>query len=331
MEAVSVEASGQADDGQGREAAAEATSAASNTPLTGFWRRLAAFVMDWIILALVGNVLALVLFDPLAALGGWARVVGFVVALGYFGLFDSAACGAGTPGKRVAGLRVVDGAGRGISLPRSFMRAALLAAPFLFNGMIVTMADASMAERVFAGLMGGWAVAALYFAACNRVTRQALHDVALGTFVVYGEASRRALEGLAFWRPHMLVVLLLLVAGVPCSMAGLPIFLRAAPGTWDSVTEAPAGVPQARAGWIFFSPATGPARICDRATIMLRGAGVDDERVARQFAGELARRFHCRVEGKLSVRLYYGFDIGFAAGRKYRDFVLGEDAFADRP
>src|SRR5208283_1622002 len=59
---------------------------APSTQLTicGFWRRIVALVIDYIVLWLFGEVLGLFLFDFFAHLGGWGRLVGFGVALVYF-------------------------------------------------------------------------------------------------------------------------------------------------------------------------------------------------------------------------------------------------------
>lgn len=307
-------------------------SAAPSAPLTGFWRRLAAFVMDWIVLALVGNILGQVLFEPLAAIGAWDRVVGFVIALVYFGWFDSGRAGSGTPGKRVAGLVVVDKTGRPISLLRSVARAALLTAPFLFNSMSPVSTGASLAERAVNGLGGGLVIAALYYAACNRRTRQGLHDLATGTFVVYGSASQPSIDGLAPWRPHMLIVLFLVATGVPASMAGFPVGISFAPSMGFEATQAPhGGVPEVRSAFISYAPPTGGPRTCQYVTVGLRGPGVDDETLARRIGGDMARRAHCHIHSTLPVRMYYGFDLGFAAGQKYRDYVLDEALFTGQP
>jgi len=300
--------------------------------LVGFWRRLAAFAMDWIILGLIGNVLGQLLFDPLASLGGGGRVVGFAIAIAYFGLLDSGRLGGRTPGKRVMGLRVVDREGRMIALPRSLLRAAILSAPFVFNGMILVMSSATPAERAFGGLMGGWVMAALYVAAFNRATRQGIHDLATGSFVVHGAASPDSLQRVSLWRPHALVAALFIVVGVPAAMAGYPVFLTFAPQVTVESSRPPQGdSPEVRAAWVNFSTATDSPRTCKSVTVLLSGAGINDVSVARRMAGTLTARAHCRIGAKLFVRLLYGFELGFATSRRYSDHVLDERGFAPQP
>lgn len=305
---------------------------AGKTPLAGFWRRLAAFVIDGILLGLAGNMVGQILFDPLAFIGGWGRLIGFTIAVAYFGLFDSGRFGAATPGKRVAGLRVVDAAGHAVSLPRSLIRAVLLTAPFVFSGMILVISEASLVELIFSGLAAGLVAASLYMAAFNRGTRQGLHDLAVGTYVVLGSASRTSLEGLAMWRPHALIAASLLVVSVSASMLGYPVWVKFSPGVSVEATLPPhGGAPVLRAAWMMYSPAQGGPRTCDHLTVMLRGTGVDDEALARRIASAMALHFHCHIETHLSVRMLYLFDLGFAAGRKYRDFMLDEASFSHSP
>lgn len=309
--------------------------AAAETPrvsLAGFWRRLGAFAVDWMILALGGYIVGQLLFDQLAWLGGWDRLVGFVAATLYFGLLDSGRFGASTPGKRALGLRVVDAAGRVMSLPRSVLRASVLVAPIMFSGTILVMSDASYGERAASGLMGGLAAASFYMVALNRSTRQGLHDLASGAFVVRGRASRQAMNGLTLWRAHLPIAAIFVVIGVPISMAGYPVYIAFAPSAWSQATLLPSlGPPLVRAAWIRWTPVQGTPRTCTGVTVALRGTGLDDEAIARRVAQGLVSRFHCHVDTDLPVRMVYGFDLGFAGGHRYRDYVIAADQFPGQP
>ena len=82
-------------------------------PIAGFWRRVAAFVVDGLILALVGEALGLSLFDFFVRLGPWGRCVGMAVALAYFVPQESSRSGQSL-GKRLLRIRVVDAQGRSL-------------------------------------------------------------------------------------------------------------------------------------------------------------------------------------------------------------------------
>jgi hypothetical protein len=85
------------------------------TPIAGFWRRLTAFVIDCLILSVPTLLLGLALFRWVAGLGPTGRLIGFVVALLYFGVLNSHFGGGQTLGKRLLGIRVIDRSGKLLS------------------------------------------------------------------------------------------------------------------------------------------------------------------------------------------------------------------------
>ncbi|QWT20824.1 RDD family protein [Bacillus sp. NP157] len=303
-------------------------------PMAALWRRWLAFLIDWIILSLGGAIAGLVLFEPFARMGLWCRVLGFAIAVIYFGIFDSGWGGAGSPGKKVLSIRVVDGAGRVIAVWRALLRAAVICVPVLLNGMLLFPAEAPLGARALEGLVGGLLLASLYLLVFNAGTRQGLHDLATGTFVIRGSASREAMAGYTFWRPHLAIASVFLVVAVPISLAGLPVFLRFTPAMNHQVLTPPVGGQVAILGaWMNMNPATGPARHCTSMKVLLGGSGVgiDDPQLARLVAMRLAPRAHCHLEGPLPVRMQYGFDLGFASGVGFRDLVLDEAGLTRSP
>lgn len=50
--------------------------------ISGFWRRIGAFVIDSAILGGAGYGLGLIFEKQFVELGGWSRLVGFCIALG---------------------------------------------------------------------------------------------------------------------------------------------------------------------------------------------------------------------------------------------------------
>jgi uncharacterized RDD family membrane protein YckC len=109
----------------------------------GFWIRFVAYLIDAIILGVVGSVLAAVFgisllsadidhYDPTV------NLVSFVVGWLYFALFESSERGA-TPGKMAMGLRVVTGDGRRLSFLNATGRyfAKIVSAAILCIGFIM--------------------------------------------------------------------------------------------------------------------------------------------------------------------------------------------------
>lgn len=154
-------------------------------PIAGFWRRLAAMLVDGLLLGGVGLVLGAVFSDRFQNIGQWGRGLGLVVALLYFAVANSSLASGQTLGKRWLGVRVVGGDGRPISVGRSLARAVILDTPFFLNGMLLPAWLDSWPAHLAAALVvfgGGFGI--VYFYVCNRATRQSLHDLLCGTYVV---------------------------------------------------------------------------------------------------------------------------------------------------
>ncbi|KJV27767.1 RDD family protein [Luteibacter yeojuensis] len=303
-----------------------ATPAATPAALAGIWRRWAAFLIDWVILSLGGFIAGLVLFDVFVAMGVWTRVMGFAIATTYFGIFDSGWGGASSPGKKVLGIRVVDNGGRVIGMPRAFLRAALICAPLILNSFYAVR-QGDYAHLAVNGLFGGWMVGSLYMLAFNRGTRQGLHDLATRTFVIRGRATRLGLSGYRFWRPHLMIVLGIFALLLPVALAGLPIFLHFAPGSMMRAEKVPVGpveVVNAKLSWKLRKGGAGGKPECRAALVYLTGPGIDDASLARKVAMALVARSPCQVVTNLSVRMQYGYDMGFSSGTAYRDYLIDE-------
>jgi len=60
-----------------------------STSISGFWRRVGALAIDTVVLGLAGMIVGVVLFDPLARMGGYERLIGFAIAWAYFGILNS--------------------------------------------------------------------------------------------------------------------------------------------------------------------------------------------------------------------------------------------------
>jgi uncharacterized RDD family membrane protein YckC len=182
-----------------------ADQAPAQAVISGFWRRLLAFILDGLLLGLVGVVLGLFWFDPLARLGGWGRLLGFCASLVYFGVLNSAIGGGQTFGKRVMRVRVVDRSGQPISPGRSFLRYTVLGAPYFLNHLLIppSLLMSPIGLPIVFILLGfGGAIVYLYI--FNRRTRQSLHDLVAGTFVTRTTPPGYVVGSI--WRPHLIVV-----------------------------------------------------------------------------------------------------------------------------
>jgi uncharacterized RDD family membrane protein YckC len=182
-----------------------ADQAPAQAVISGFWRRLLAFILDSLLLGSVGFALGLFWFDPLARLGGWGRLLGFCVSLVYFGLLNSAIGGGQTLGKRAMKIQVVDRSGHPISPGRSFLRYTVLGAPYFLNHLLVPPgAMMSLIGLVIGFILFGLGGAIVYLSIFNRRTRQSLHDLVAGTFVTRTTPPGQVVGSIR--RPHLMVV-----------------------------------------------------------------------------------------------------------------------------
>jgi uncharacterized RDD family membrane protein YckC len=152
----------------------------------GFWRRLGALVVDALVLGAVGFPLGLLLGERFAPVGTPARLIGLLVIVPYLGILGSQIGNGQTLGKRVLRLRVVDADGRCLPLSRAFARAALLSLPWIFNGIrFGSPGPVVLAMLWFAGiLIFGLGGAIIGTFVLNRPTRQGLHDLFVGSYVI---------------------------------------------------------------------------------------------------------------------------------------------------
>ncbi|MGE5270372.1 MAG: RDD family protein [Thiohalocapsa sp.] len=198
--------------------------AAELAPLAGFWRRLSALVLDLLILGVPLLLLGLVLFDWAASLGQAGRLLGFVLALAYFGLLNSEIADGQTLGKRLMDIRTVDGAGNPLSLGRSVVRFLVVAVPYFLNGIALATSHGAwrtislVVDSVLSVVALGGLSATFYLYVFNRRTRQGLHDLAVGSYVVRGAAAAMP-SGLAVPRLHLAVVTCLFAVALVAPVA----------------------------------------------------------------------------------------------------------------
>lgn len=154
-------------------------------PIAGFWRRFFAWIVDTLLLGLIGVVIGW-LFAPLwYQIGPYGRLVGLPIIVIYFGLLNSRIGGGQTLGKRWLKIAVRDRQNRPISIGRSLLRIVILAAPVELNGWPLPIFEVPVLAWLLEIIVFGIGGAILYTMVFNRRTRQGLHDLLCGTYVVH--------------------------------------------------------------------------------------------------------------------------------------------------
>ncbi|HEY0701194.1 MAG TPA: RDD family protein [Candidatus Acidoferrales bacterium] len=197
------------------EAPASTALLPASRALAGVWRRTLAFIIDACILGLPAAVLAVPFFDFLSRLAPWAKLIGFCIALPYFAILDSRIGGGQTLGQRLLAVEVVDASGQNISFGKSLLRYFIFAVPYFLNRLELsqsgTPAIVLWATSLIIFGVGG---STFYLMLFNRHSRQGLHDLAVGSYVVdahdYGPVAARPI-----WPTHrtIMATLVLILVG----------------------------------------------------------------------------------------------------------------------
>lgn len=299
---------------------------AGSLEIAGFWRRIVALAIDATALGFVGTILGAFFFDPLAQMGACARLIGFAIALTYFGVGNSRITGGQTLGKRLLRIRVVAADSRSLSLPRSLVRCVVLVVPFFLNGLwldaksVPTLLGYLLALVFFGGLP-----AIVYLYLFNRRTRQSLHDLAVGSYVVPAEATEQASSFPRLWHGHLGVVAILAVAAL-----GAPALLQrfAAGQDWKDLTamqRALSGRPhvmqaQVVRGWTL---SAGKETRYLQSLLRLDAPLVDDSAFAQDVARQMVDAASEPItEDTVTVTLVHGYDMGIASMWKKHSYVF---------
>ncbi|WCN13647.1 RDD family protein [Marinomonas mediterranea] len=286
----------------------------------GFWRRIGALFIDTLVLGIFGYVVGLLLEDAFVQLGGWGRLIGFFVSITYFGVMNSSLSNGQTIGKKILNIKVVDSSNSTISLPKSFLRYSFLAVPFSLNGAQITneaLLSYLMYPLSFIIFGGLFSISYLYV--FNRVTRQSLHDLVVGTYVVNAEVSSEELNSV--WKPHLGVVAGLFIAAalVPAFTSGLAksepfkglLATQEAINSNEAVKYA--GVTEGSSTFTSSDSGSTTTTYVNTQAFLFEN-NVDDPDTAKQLAQTIIKTYPESLNKNLiQVTLTYGYDIGIAS------------------
>lgn len=154
--------------------------------ICGFWRRICAFFIDGALLGIVGIAIGVIAYDFFAELGGGGIILGFIIAFLYYGILNSSIGNGQTIGKRLLKLQVVGKGMETISPAKSFLRFTVFGVPYFLNGAIIPSGITShYIISLILGIIVFFGCASIvYLYLFNRITRQSLHDLVAGTYVI---------------------------------------------------------------------------------------------------------------------------------------------------
>ncbi|KQV86293.1 hypothetical protein ASD15_29955 [Massilia sp. Root351] len=279
-----------------------------------------------LILGIIGLAAGALFGAQFAALGAWGTVVGFIVTLAYFGFTESRTGGGQSLGKRALNLRVVSRTGEALSAPAAFVRAAVLCVAYFLNGAGFDFGRANQWGAVgISVLIFGLIFSMVYMLIFNRRTRQSIHDLAVGAFVVKGGPGKGGLPTGPIWRGHAAVVG---VAILVMSVGGLLIskhFLQTEPlanlALIQQKIDALPGVDRVGVNLNSLSSNNGTTtRLFINAVV--DASAPNQEVLARRIAQVALTNYPAaRRQHAIAVTLSSGYDIGIASWWRSTNYV----------
>jgi uncharacterized RDD family membrane protein YckC len=153
-------------------------------PIAGFWRRYIAWSIDTLLLGVVGLVIGFAFSTFFYSIGPYGRPIGLLFILPYFGIMNSKMGGGQTLGKRLMKIAVRNKNNEPIGLDRSIIRIIILYIPVFFNGWAIPLFQNIIVAWFVSLIVFGLGGAILYTMIFNRKSRQGIHDLLVGTYVV---------------------------------------------------------------------------------------------------------------------------------------------------
>ncbi|HTD27830.1 MAG TPA: RDD family protein, partial [Xanthomonadaceae bacterium] len=228
-------------------------------------------------------------------------------------------------------VRVVDAQGQLLSLPRSLLRYAVLGIPFFANGLPIDPESAMSAPLgyVLALVVFGGMFAVIYLYLFNRRTRQALHDLVVGSYVERVDRAANPVPFPVIWNGHIVVVVLFAIFALSTPLAAIRLantrtFADILPLYRTLSTQPHVMTAQVTRNWASFNGSTSHYL---QSSLRLDAPLIEDSAMAKRIVQMMAKADRdIRTEDVVVVALVYGYDMGIASGweRHVYSFKPGE-------
>ena len=308
--------------------------------IAGFWQRFFGFAIDSVLVGLIGYGLGFFFFDYLAHLSALGRVgLGAAIALLYFVPLNSRIGTGRTIGKLLVRTRVVGRGGKPVGLGRSFIRYVVLAIPFFLNGaplpprMYLSPIFSVLVSLAVFGLGGS----IIYLLIFNRRTRQSLHDLIAGTYVVEYSGELDPVTARS-WRGHIVCVCLILLISVAVPIATRPLmnsdFFKPLLALQERIMKEPEvsyatvfeGATKLRSTKVSFTKSV------LAVTVKVRQKPADFDQEANKIAAIILSGDYPRAleKDQIKISIAYGFDIGIVHLWQWQISVHSPKEWQDR-
>jgi uncharacterized RDD family membrane protein YckC len=172
--------------------------------VASFWRRIFAFLVDIVTTAVPCAFVGFTFHRFFAESKLAGDLLGFFITLPYFAILGSCFGGGQTLGQRIMRIRVVDREGRCLSLERSFLRYLILLIPLQLSEAEIPTSAPGL-KMLVSWLLPVLVALIVYLYLFNVRTRQSLHDLAVGAYIVDAD-TKGHIETKRFWKWHWAVL-----------------------------------------------------------------------------------------------------------------------------
>lgn len=295
--------------------------------VSGLIRRFLAVLVDVIILEVLGMILGFFLFDFFVNIGVWGRLIGFTISLLYFGILESTVGGGQSAGKRLARIRVADSNGNNISPLRSFVRFTTIGIPYFLNGAAIPVYDSIVISYIdWLIVFGGWG-AIIYLFVFNRRTRQSLHDLVAGAFVIPSAPQGKSYAP-RIWKGHFAIIIIFLISIVSTGVVIAPKLMQYGP--FQDLLELQKNILASDNEYFATVEVRKTTQIGKDSNadylqvgVLLKKEPTDYDKVLSKIAAIVLSNYpKIKEQDFLAVSASYGFDIGIASSRRSRKASL---------
>lgn len=145
-------------------------------------KRITALLIDFIVLAILGYIIALIGKDLFVELGTHGVLVGWLISTTYFTIFNSNLGNGQSIGKRAMDLEVVNNKGDKLTLIDGLVRSLLFTTPFFLFDYFQSLFGSPIVSSILGALNIAYYVGLLYFFLVNS-DRRTVHDLIARTNV----------------------------------------------------------------------------------------------------------------------------------------------------
>jgi uncharacterized RDD family membrane protein YckC len=149
-----------------------------------YFRRFLSFIIDILLLGLIGIILGFLLTQTFIQMGWTGRFVGFSITFVYFSVFNSNLLNGQTIGQRILKIKIVDNQGKCLSLYKSAIRSLFLPTISLLNNWTIPIQSSSIVLQSISFVLFSLLATELYFVIFSGKSKQLLHDVVVNSYVV---------------------------------------------------------------------------------------------------------------------------------------------------